>query len=335
MRGAGGRRAAGPQRVHDRGRQTPSPASPHGGSPVGSLDNASARQPGEQRALPRPPGCRRTSHTSSVRHLSSRGRVWGAVHIARRAASGPFQPGTTSTALARRRRRDRAGDPRVAALRRGAPGDGVEAPGLVVLGPGDEVELITPPARELLARSAPRRLRREGADAHRRPRGVRPRRGQAPERPTSSRFPRTTAGSPSTPLCPRPRRRPRRDRPRAGRRRAVGDSPRLEAFGATPASGRSPRCWPAAVPGGDGRSARPIAAHRRGPRQDLYQKVGVASRQELVARVFLDEYLPEVATDAARRRAGASRRPTRRRARRRRRRGRLADRARRRGPARS
>jgi DNA-binding NarL/FixJ family response regulator len=28
--------------------------------------------------------------------------------------------------------------------------------------------------------------------------------------------------------------------------------------------------------------------------KNLYDKVGVASRQELVARVFLDEYLPEV-----------------------------------------
>ena len=29
--------------------------------------------------------------------------------------------------------------------------------------------------------------------------------------------------------------------------------------------------------------------------KSLYEKVGVASRQELVARIFLDEYLPEVA----------------------------------------
>ena len=29
--------------------------------------------------------------------------------------------------------------------------------------------------------------------------------------------------------------------------------------------------------------------------KSLYEKLGVASRQELVARVFLDEYLPEVA----------------------------------------
>ena len=28
--------------------------------------------------------------------------------------------------------------------------------------------------------------------------------------------------------------------------------------------------------------------------KNLYEKLGVASRQELVARVFLDEYLPEV-----------------------------------------
>ena len=29
--------------------------------------------------------------------------------------------------------------------------------------------------------------------------------------------------------------------------------------------------------------------------KNLYEKLGVASRQELVARVFLDEYLPELA----------------------------------------
>jgi hypothetical protein len=29
--------------------------------------------------------------------------------------------------------------------------------------------------------------------------------------------------------------------------------------------------------------------------KNLYEKLGVPSRQELVARVFLDEYLPEVA----------------------------------------
>ena len=76
--------------------------------------------------------------------------MWGAVHIARRAASGPFQPrdadalAAVTGAIARGIRASLRFD----AARRVT---GVEAPGLVVLGPGDDVELITPPARELLA----------------------------------------------------------------------------------------------------------------------------------------------------------------------------------------
>src|SRR5579871_6411328 len=78
-----------------------------------------------------------------------RGRVWGAVHIARRAASGPFAQRDVDAlagvagAIARGIRASLRFD----AARRGT---GLEAPGLVVLGPADEVELITPPARELL-----------------------------------------------------------------------------------------------------------------------------------------------------------------------------------------
>ena len=79
-----------------------------------------------------------------------RGRVWGAVHIARRGSSGPFQQrdadalAAITGAIARGIRASLRFD----AARRI---NGLEAPGLVVLGPGDEVELITPPARELLA----------------------------------------------------------------------------------------------------------------------------------------------------------------------------------------
>ena len=40
--------------------------------------------------------------------------------------------------------------------------------------------------------------------------------------------------------------------------------------------------------------------------KSLYGKLGVASRQELVARVLLDEYLPEVARQAPLTRAGAT-----------------------------
>ena len=79
-----------------------------------------------------------------------RGRVWGAVHVARRASSGPFQQQDANVlaaitgAVARGIRTSLRFD----AARRI---NGLEAPGLVVLGPGDEVEMITPPARELLA----------------------------------------------------------------------------------------------------------------------------------------------------------------------------------------
>ena len=79
-----------------------------------------------------------------------RGRVWGAVHIARRATSGAFQQRDADAlaALTGAIGRGIRASLRFDAARRIT---GVEAPGMVVLGPHDEVELITPPARELLA----------------------------------------------------------------------------------------------------------------------------------------------------------------------------------------
>jgi hypothetical protein len=83
-----------------------------------------------------------------------RGRVWGAVHIARRGASGPFQQqdadalAAITGAVARGIRTSLRFD----AARRI---NGLEAPGLVVLGPGDEVEMITPPPGSCSPRSPP------------------------------------------------------------------------------------------------------------------------------------------------------------------------------------
>src|SRR5581483_2949196 len=79
-----------------------------------------------------------------------RGRAWGAVHIARRESSGPFTDRDAKTlarvtsAVAHAIR----GSLRFDAARRG---EHPEAPGMLVLGPGNEVELVTPPAYELLA----------------------------------------------------------------------------------------------------------------------------------------------------------------------------------------
>src|SRR6202021_1499970 len=78
-----------------------------------------------------------------------RGRVWGAVHIARRAQSGAFAQ-QDADALARVAGAIATGiraSLRFDAARRGA---GAEAPGLVVLDLDNAVELITPPARPLL-----------------------------------------------------------------------------------------------------------------------------------------------------------------------------------------
>src|SRR3954470_9855242 len=79
-----------------------------------------------------------------------RGRVWGAVHIARRAGSGAFlqRDADALAALTGAIARGIRASLRFDAARRMT---GVDAPGMVVLGPRDEVELITDPARDLLA----------------------------------------------------------------------------------------------------------------------------------------------------------------------------------------
>ena len=176
-------------------------------------------------------------------------------------------------------------------------GDGREAPGLVVLGPGDEVELIT--------RAGPRAARGDGRGGtgyveettrrRARARHVRPPpRRVGGRRPTSSPFRAATGGSRCTRRSPGRGRRPRRDRDRT-RGGPQSATVRLEAHGVTArerevatllargliATRRSPRRWC-------------CRRTRSGPRQEPVEKPGVTSRQELVARVFLDEYLPEV-----------------------------------------
>jgi len=78
-----------------------------------------------------------------------RGRVWGAVHIARRARSGAFTQ-RDADALARVASAIANGiraSLRFDAARRGS---GTETPGLIVVDATNTVELITPPARPLL-----------------------------------------------------------------------------------------------------------------------------------------------------------------------------------------
>jgi len=228
-----------------------------------------------------------------------RGRVWGAVHVARRAASGPFKQrdvdalADVAGAIARGIRASLRFD----AARRAT---GIEAPGLVVLGPRDEVELITPPARELLAL-----LRADGPayadDAMAVPvlalasfvRGA-PEAGQGGSNvvtvPGKDGWITLHASLPGSPG----EGRVAVVLERAGGARSA--AVRLEAFGATAREREVATLLARGLSRAELAETLVLSPHTVEDHvKSLYEKLGVASRQELVARVFLDEYLPEVA----------------------------------------
>ena len=228
-----------------------------------------------------------------------RGRVWGAVHIARRAASGPFEQRDVDAlagvagAIARGIRASLRFD----AARRET---GIEAPGLVVLGPQDELELITPPARELLALLRPDRpayaddamptsvlalasFVRGASDAGRGGANV-------VTVPGSDGWITLHASLPGSPDD----RRVAIVLERAGGARSA--TLRLEAFGATAREREVATLLARGLSRAEIAEALVLSPHTVEDHvKSLYEKLGVASRQELVARVFLDEYLPEVA----------------------------------------
>jgi DNA-binding CsgD family transcriptional regulator len=228
-----------------------------------------------------------------------RGRVWGAVHIARRAASGPFEQRDADAlahaagAIARGIRASLRFD----AARRVT---GVEAPGLVVLGPGDEVELITPPARALLETMRSDRPA-YADDAMATPvlalasfvRGA-PEGGQGGSNvvtvPASDGWITLHASLPGPPGD----RRVAIVLERAGGARSA--TVRLEAFGATAREREVATLLARGLSRAEMAEVLVLSQHTVEDHvKSLYDKLGVASRHELVARVFLDEYLPEVA----------------------------------------
>jgi DNA-binding CsgD family transcriptional regulator len=220
------------------------------------------------------------------------------VHIARRASSGAFQPrdaealAALTAAIARAIRASLRFD----AARRIT---GVEAPGMVVLGPHDEVELITPPARALLAslhpgesgytdetiatpvlalasfiRSAP-----DGGQGG----------GNVVTAPGSDGWVTLHASMPGPPDD---------GRVAVVLERATGArsaTVRLEAFGATVRGREVATLLARGLSRAEMAETLVVSPHTVEDHvKNLYEKLGVASRQELVARVFLDEYLPEV-----------------------------------------
>ncbi len=228
-----------------------------------------------------------------------RGRVWGAVHIARRARSGPFQQrdadglAAVTGAIARGIRASLRFD----AARRVT---GLDAPGLVVLGPEDDVELITPPARELLeAISAGSQIYAEDEL----PTSVLALAAFVRDAPEAAQRGSNVVTVPADDgwvvlhaSLPGPADERRVaiviERANAARSATV----RLEAFGATAREREVATLLARGLSRADMAEALVLSPHTVEDHvRNLYGKLGVASRHEFVARVFLDEYLPEVA----------------------------------------
>ena len=176
----------------------------------------------------------------------------------------------------------------------------MDAPGLVVLGPGDEVELITPPARELLAS-----IRADGPAYDDDGANVTPvlalagfvraaaetgqRGSNVVTVPGDDGWITLHASLPGSPGDGRVA--IVLERASAAHSATV----RLEAFGATAREREVATLLARGLSRADIAEELVLSAHTvEDHPKSLYEKVGVASRQELVARVFLDEYLPEV-----------------------------------------
>jgi DNA-binding CsgD family transcriptional regulator len=262
--------------------------------PVGTLDHATRGHPERStryRDLLEPSGIPHELRAAFV----IRGRVWGAVHIARRAQSGAFTQ-RDADALARVAGAIANGiraSLRFDAARRGA---GTEAPGLIVVDATNAVELITPPARPLLDAL--------GSDALAYPDGSLP--ATVLALASHVRTHRTgvesnvvTVPSPSGWITLHA------SQPHAGDGRvAIVIEPasgprsatlRLEINGVTAREREVATLLAGGASNTDIAATMVLSPHTvQDHIKSLYEKLGVASRQELVARVFLDEYLPEV-----------------------------------------
>lgn len=231
--------------------------------------------------------------------LVTRGRAWGCVVFHRAEASGDFDP-REARLLARLSR------PIAEGIRRSVRADAAHrpevetAPGMVVLSPDDEIELITPPAERLLdplrgngpgARRVPVPVLALAAAA-RRPDGAGGDEGPPPLHvPTAAGWLTLHASLP--------------DGGRSGRVAVVVQRTdeaqaaplRLEAYGLTPRE----REIATLVARGLGTSA--IAERLvlspwtvQDHLKPIFEKTGTRSRRELRAQIFFSEYLPGIAT---------------------------------------
>ncbi|HWF71773.1 MAG TPA: helix-turn-helix transcriptional regulator [Solirubrobacteraceae bacterium] len=267
-------------------------------TPVGILSQATKGRPERStryRELLAPSGIPFEMRAAFV----SRGRCWGAVHIARREDSRDFTA-EDATALARVSSAIADGiraSLRIDAARQAPDGSG---PGLVVLSAGNEVELITPPARALLAamsgaaggggdqppptailalagfarRHAPDLDRDTGTVAVPTASGWITLHASLPEGQAEGRVAivlERTASPQATAV-------------------------RLEAHGVTPREREIATLIARGLTNSDIAEALVLSLYTvQDHIKSLFEKTGVASRQELVAQIFIDDYMPQVA----------------------------------------
>ncbi len=268
--------------------------------PVGTLDQATRGRPersARYRDLLEPSGIPHELRAAFV----IRGRVWGAVHIARRAQSGAF---TRRDADALARVAGAIANGIRASLRFDAArrGSSTEAPGLIVVDATNAVELITPPARALLDalgsnalayadESLPATVLALASHV----------RGSAHRAGVESNV--VTVPSPSGWITLHASQPSAGDgrvaiviEPASGPRSATL---RLEINGVTAREREVATLLASGLSNTDIAATLVLSPHTvQDHIKSLFEKLGVASRQELVARVFLDEYLPEVAQRA-------------------------------------
>jgi DNA-binding CsgD family transcriptional regulator len=264
--------------------------------PVGTLDQATRGHPersARYRDLLKPSGIPHELRAAFV----IRGRVWGAVHIARRESSGAFSQ-SDADALARVAGAIAHGiraSLRFDAARRAS---GTDAPGLIIVGAENAVELITPPARELIDAL--------GSDALTYEDGSLPATVLALASFVRASEHRAEVGSNAV-TVPSPSGWITLHASKAGPadgsvaivlERASGPQSatlRLEMHGVTPREREVATLLARGLSNPEIAAALVLSPHTvQDHVKSLFEKLDVSSRQELVARVFLDEYLPEV-----------------------------------------
>jgi len=265
--------------------------------PVGTLDQATRGHPersARYRDMLEPAGIPHELRAAFV----IRGRVWGAVHIARRAQSGAFAQ-QDADALARVAGAIANGiraSLRFDAARRGSS---TEAPGLIVVDAANAVELITPPARALLDALGSNALAYSDGSLPATVLALASHVRGSGQRRAGVQSNVVTVPSPSGWITLHASQPSAGDgrvaiviEPASGPRSATL---RLEINGVTAREREVATLLASGLSNTDIAATLVLSPHTvQDHVKSLFEKLGVASRQELVARVFLDEYLPEV-----------------------------------------